>query len=197
VSTLGETIGGFNMRTNRAHIVAVVLGATVLATTLLGGAAASGANTPAGGTVQIYSPQLNGVHGTIVITGAIGDYGKTTTINQNGKPDSNGNFVKILLHKGTFEINSTAFNAETKNLQPTVYTSTCSAVGSATGAVTVFDGTGLYAGISGTVNITATFGFIGPLFKSGKNKGQCNLSSNSQPVSEYTLITGSGTVSFG
>jgi hypothetical protein len=185
------------MWTHRAYVVAVVLGAAGLTTTLLGGAAASGATTPAGGAVQIYSPQINGIHGTIVITGAIGDYGKTTSINQNGKPDSNGNFVKIVLHKGTFEINSTAFNAETKNLQPTVYASTCSAVGSATGVVTLLDGTGLYAGISGTVNVTATFGFIGPLYKSGKNKGQCNLSNSAQPISQYTLITGSGTVSFG
>jgi hypothetical protein len=185
------------MRTHRAYVAAVVLGTTVLATALFGGAAAFGATTPTGGAVQIYSPQSNGVHGTIVITGAIGDYGKTITINKNGKPDSNGDYVDIVLHKGTFEINSTAFNAETKNLQPTVYTATCSAVGSATGSVTVFNGTGLYKGISGTVNVIATFGFIGPLFKSGKNKGQCNLSNSAQPVSQYTLITGNGTVSFG
>lgn len=185
------------MWTHRAYVAAVVLGATVLVTTLLGGAAASGATPPAGGAVHLYSPQINGIKGTIVITGAIGDYGKTTTINQNGKPDSNGNFVKIVLHKGTFEVNSTAFNAETKNLQPSVNASTCSALGSATGVVTLLDGTGLYAGISGTVNITATFGFIGPVFKSGKNKGQCNFSNSAQPISQYTLITGNGTVSFG
>jgi len=182
--------------TRRVFVGSVVFGAMVLTTTLPGGVAASSA-TPAGGAIQIYSPQINSIHGTIVITGAIGDYGKTTTINQNGKPESNGNFVKIVLHKGTFEINSTAFNAATKNLQPTVYASTCSAVGSATGVVTLLDGTGLYTGISGTVNITAAFGLIGPLFKSGKNKGQCNLSNSAQPISQYTLITGNGTVSFG
>jgi hypothetical protein len=114
-----------------------------------------------------------------------------------GKAVANGNYVKVTLHKGTFEINSATFNATTKNLQPTVNEATCSAVGTASGPVTLFDGTGLYQGITGTVNVTATFGFLGPLFKSGKSKGQCNMSNNAQPISQYTLITGSGTVSFG
>jgi len=164
------------------------------ATTAFGSSASS---TPAGGPVQIYAPQSDSIHGTIYVTGAIGDYGKTLTINSKGKATSGGNFVKITLHKGTFEVNSTAFNAKSNNLQPTVYAATCSATGTVSGPVTLFNGTGLYKGISGTVNITATFGFLGPLFKSGKNKGQCNFSNNAQPISQYTSITGLGTVSFG
>jgi hypothetical protein len=164
------------------------------ATTAFGSIASS---TPAGGSVQIYAPQSDSLHGTIVITGAIGDYGKTLTINSSGKAAANGNYVKITLHKGTFEINSATFNAMAQNVQPTVNQATCSAAATVAGPVTLFDGTGLYQGISGTVNITGTFGFIGPVFKSGKSKGQCNMSNNAQPISQYTLITGSGTVSFG
>lgn len=166
---------------------------------LLGiGVTAATASTPAGGPVQIYAPQnSDGIHGTIVITGAIGDYGTTLTINRFGKPAVNGNYVKVTLHKGTFEINSKAFNTKATNLQPTINKATCSAVGTLTGPVTLFDGTGLYKGIAGSINITGTFGFIGPLFKSGKDKGQCNLSNNAQPISQYTSITGAGTVSFG
>jgi hypothetical protein len=181
------------------NVAKLTLGVAMLGSVIFCANAAFGTgapSTPAGGPVQIYAPQSSSVHGTIVITGALGDFGKTLTINRSGKADGNGNFVKITLHKGTFKVNSTTFNAKANNAQPTVYKATCSAVGTATGPVTLFDGTGLYRGISGTVNITATFGFIGPLFKSGKNKGQCNLSNNAQPISQYTLITGSGTVSF-
>jgi hypothetical protein len=65
-----------------------------------------------------------------------------------------------------------------------------------TGQVTLFDGTGLYKGVTGTVNATGTFGFIGPVFKSGKHKGQCNLSNSAQPISQYVVITGVGPVAF-
>jgi hypothetical protein len=177
-----------------------LLGVAVLGSVLFGATTAFGSiasSAPAGGTVQIYAPQSSSIHGTIVITGAIGDYGKTLSINSNGKAAASGNYVKVTLHKGTFEINSATFNAKINSLQPTVNQATCSAVGTASGPVTLFDGTGLYQGITGTVNITATFGFLGPLFKSGKSKGQCNMSNNAQPISQYTLITGSGTVSFG
>jgi len=183
------------------NVVKATLGAAVLGSTLFGATTAFGSiasSTPAGGSVQIYAPQSSdGIHGTIVITGAIGDYGKTLTINSKGKAVANGNYVKITLHKGTFEINSATFNAKAQNLQPTVNKATCSAVGTVSGPVTLFDGTGLYQGITGTVNVTAMFGFLGPLFKSGNSKGLCNLGNNAQPISQFTLITGSGTVSFG
>jgi hypothetical protein len=42
----------------------------------------------------------NGAAATILITGAIGDYGKTLTIDKNGKTDSNGNYVKMTLREG-------------------------------------------------------------------------------------------------
>jgi hypothetical protein len=63
--------------------------------------------------------------------------------------------------------------------------------------VTLLDGTGLYAGITGTLKLTITEAFILPVYASGKNKGQCNESQNAQPVADYGSIIGSGTVSFG
>lgn len=179
------------MKRSRALFSFIVLGGL-----FLNGIGEAGASTPVGGTVHIYAPQKNSVHGTIVITGAIGDYGTTLTINKNGKAEANGNYVKITLHKGTFEINSTSFNAKSNNMQPTINKATCSVMATVTGPVTLFDGTGLYKSISGAVNITGTFGFIGPLFKNGKHKGQCNLSNSAQPISQYVLITGVGAVSF-
>jgi len=185
-----------SLRTKR--IASLITATTLSGVLFLGvGISIATASTPAGGPIQFYAPQSNdGIHGTIFITGAIGDFGKTLTIDKNGKPDANGNYVKITLQKGTFELNSTALNAKFKNLQPTVYKATCSAFGSGTAKVTLFDGTGLYQGISGTWNISASFGIFAPLFKSGKNKGQCDLSNNVQPINQYTLIGGKGIVSF-
>jgi hypothetical protein len=60
--------------------------------------------------------------------------------------------------------------------------------------VTAFNGTGPYKEITGTLSITETYAFVSPLSTSGENKGQCNLSA--QPISQYSSITGSGTVSF-
>jgi hypothetical protein len=136
----------------------------------------------------------NGAAATILITGAIGDYGKTLTIDKNGKTDSNGNYTKITLQKGTFELNSMTLNAKADSSLPTLYKATCSAQLSVTGPVTPFDGTDLYKGITGTLNITETYAFIAPLSTSGENKGHCDLSA--RPISEYSSITGSGVVSF-
>lgn len=163
---------------------------------LLNGIGEAGASTPASGTILFYAPQQSSVHGTVVITGAIGDYGTTLTINKSGKAEANGNYVKITLQKGTFEINSTSFNAKANNLQPAFFKATCSVSYAVTGQVTLFGGTGLYEGISGTMNISGTSGFILPRITSGKHKGQCNESNNVQPISQYALIAGSGTVSF-
>ena len=68
------------------------------ASSLLIGAGASGAGMPMGGAVRIFVVPGNGQgNGTIVVAGAIGDYGKTTK-------EKNG-IGKALLHKGTFEVN--------------------------------------------------------------------------------------------
>ena len=157
------------------RVAMAALGCMVVGSVLIGGSAAFGAGMPAGGPVTIHvTPSPDGIHGPIVITGAIGDHGQTTSIDKNGKPDANGNFVRITLKKGTFEVNSTALNAKTAKAQPTVNRSTCSFDFTGTGPVTLFNGTGLYAGISGTLSITITFAGVGPLYTSGKHKGQCN-----------------------
>jgi hypothetical protein len=166
---------------------------------LLGGAPAYAAapSTPAGGSVRFFVMPNGTGGGPIVITGAIGDYGHTLDINKNGTPDPNsGHYVKITLQRGTFEVNKTALDAKSSKVQPAFDLSTCSAAITATAPITLFDGTGLYAGIAGTLTATVIDGFILPRLTSGKSKGQCNESNNAQPVSEYAVVTGTGTVSF-
>jgi len=116
-------LGEVNVRAGSAVIgVAAVLGGL-----LFGGTSAFGASAPAGGSVKVFGiPSLNGSGGTILITGAVGDHGKTLSIDQDGKPDANGNYVKVTLKKGTFEINKTALDAKAKNVSPTGDLATCS-----------------------------------------------------------------------
>jgi uncharacterized membrane protein len=180
------------------RIAKTAVGVAVLGSLVLGGASAFAAttpSTPAGGPVKVFAtPSPTGAGGTIVIVGAIGDYGRTLSINKNGTTDPNGNYVRITLQKGTFEVNSTTLNATANKAQPTGDPTTCSGSLSVSGPVTLFNGTGLYRGIAGTVNITETFAFIASRYTTGKHKGLCNESA--QPLSEYGSITGTGTVSF-
>ncbi|MGD0040864.1 MAG: hypothetical protein ABSE84_10695 [Isosphaeraceae bacterium] len=158
------------------------------------GLAAKTPNAPAGGSVKILvTPSKTGNGGTILITGAIGDYGKTLSIDKNGKADPNGTYAKITLHKGTFEVNLTTFEAKANKAEFPIDKASCSSEGSVTGPVTLFKGTGLYEGIKGTANITETVAWILPRYTSGKNKGQCN---GNQSLDYFSSITGNGTVSF-
>jgi hypothetical protein len=171
------------------------LAVAFLGSLLFGSATAVGA-APAGGAIQVFVTPNNSGGGPIVITGAIGDFGKTQTINKDGTPNPNGDFVTITLKKGTFEVNVTALNAAANKMQPTINPLTCSAALSVTGPITLFNGAGLYKGISGTAKITETFAFVLPTFTSGAKKGQCNASNSGQPIAQYSSITGAGTVKF-
>ena len=163
------------------------------------GFAATTPSTPAGGSVKLFvTPSATGNGGgAVVVTGAIGDYGKTTgKMNENGKANKNGNYGKLVLQQGTIEVNLTTFDTKTNNAQPNINNTTCSAALAVTAPVTLFNGTGLYEGITGTVHLTETYAVILPRYTSGKNKGQCNYSNNAQPLAQWGSIAGSGRVSF-
>jgi hypothetical protein len=180
------------------RVVAAIAGLVTLAA-VVGGAPAYGsraATVPTGGSIYIHATGNEGPVGSIIITGAIGDYGRTVSIDRNGKTDNNGNFVKITLKKGTFEVDSTTLNAKTNHAQPMINKGTCSFRFSGTAPVTLFNGTGLYTGIKGKVLITISFGAVGSVYKSGPHKGQCNMSESSPPLAQYASITGPGTVTF-
>jgi hypothetical protein len=174
-----------------ALILAAAIGATAVP--------AAAATMTTTGTIQVWAtPSPTSAVAKIVITGVIGDYGTATTINKNGTVDGNGNYVKIVLQHGGFEVNSVALN-KIVNAAPPMMTNaaTCSVVFGGSGPNTLFDGTGMYAGISGTVQVTERFAGIGPRYTSGPKKGQCNMNNNTQPIAFWGSITGTGKVSFG
>ena len=167
----------------------------VVGTVLLGGGtaavAATSASTPAGGTIHFF---VNGnvkseTVQPIVITGAIGDYGTATSVTKTGKVNPNGNYEKIVLKKGSFKVNGVALDKKLNTVAPSLNASTCSLLFAGTGPATIFDGTGLYAGISGSSKITVTFAGIAPRLKSGK----CDLK---KQLAGYSTVTGVGKVKF-
>jgi hypothetical protein len=153
--------------------------------------------TPTAGTIEIWVTPGNGAVAKILVTGAIGDYGTATTIDKNGKVDDNGDYVNVALKHGGFEVNSVELNKVTNAAPPMMAnTTTCSVEFGGSGPVTLFNGTGMYAGITGTLHITERFAGVGPRYTSGPKKGQCNMSNNSQPLAFWGSITGAGKVSF-
>ncbi len=176
------------------------MGAAIVAASVVAGVlvAAGTAATPEGGKVELWASAGNGGSQHVVFVGAIGDYGKAVNVNKNGKPNPNGNFVRVKLQKGTFMIDSTelnkAINAQT---QPQVEShATCSAAQTGSGPVTFLNGTGLYKGISGTANLTITYGGVGGRYNSGPKKGQCKIGDVTNPRASFGFVTGQGTVSF-
>ena len=160
---------------------------------------AAASTMPTTGTIEIWATPstTNGAVAKIVITGVIGDYGTATTINENGTVNPNGNYVKVVLQHGGFEVNSVVLNKITNAAPPIMSNATtCSVVFGGSGPNTLFNGTGMYAGISGTIHVTERFAAIGPRYTSGPKKGQCNMSNTSQPLAFYGSITGTGKVSF-
>lgn len=185
------------MNNTMKSLVSTLTAAAALS--LVGTAAAASASASASttGTLHVWVTSSTGAVDKILLTGVIGDHGTATSIDKNGTVNANGEYVRLALQKGGFEVNAVAFNTQLQKMQPSVNAATCTAWGSGTGPVTLFDGTGAYAGISGTVTISTSFAEIGPRFASGPKKGQCNMSNSAQPVAQFSgNITGSGTVSF-
>ena len=184
------------MRAISRPVVAVAL---VLSSMLVGASAAWATSTPKGGKIELWiTPGATQGNGTIIVTGAIGDYGKTTgKHNKDGTPNKNGTYGTVQLQKGTFEVDLANIGKALNNASPIVNSiTTCSFAVAATAAATMLNGTGTYKGISGTVELTETFAGILPRFSSGKDKGQCNESNSANPVAQWGSVTGSGTVRF-
>lgn len=171
-------------------IILTVGGSLCLAT------GASGASSAAARTIQVFvTPALNGHGGgPILITGGIGDYGKSVKADAAGTPDPSGSYSLAQLSRGNILLNTTELKrriaAGTEHAQ--VNTASCSLHGSASANVPVVRGTGAYSGIKGSLSAKFTFAEIGARYASGPNKGKCDQSK--EPVAQWASVTGSGTV---
>jgi hypothetical protein len=62
--------------------------------------------------------------------------------------------------------------------------------------VTLIDGKGAYADISGTLSITLVEAFVAPRYTTGTLKGTCDFGPHVLPLAEYTTAHATGTVHF-
>lgn len=176
------------MRAGRSVVSLALIGAAILGGTSVLEASAS---TPTGGAVEFFTnPTTSGAGGSVLIVGAIGDHGKYIQVNATGTRDANGNYLKVSLHNGTFKVKFTAATA----LHMTPFKATCSAIAAERTPSVVLNGTGQYAGISGTLEFTATHVLLSSRHTSGPKAGQCD---HAHIISEYNSIGATGTVRLG
>jgi hypothetical protein len=162
-----------------------------------GAPAARGTTTAqaSGGRVFFTSYQNDDLPGaTVVLSGAIGDFGEAVTVLPNGTVDpEHSSQSNLALTQGSFRIVIgplhvkflTALSHAPYNLN------TCSGHVAVTGAAPVVagSGTGAYKGISGNFKLTITGNEVDA-------KPGCQPFSGSALLAQSIFISGSGTVSF-
>ena len=172
------------MQTHNAKLAAAlaIVSAAVLAVST---GLASASRTVSGGEVHVYEADTNdaGNLGTVIFTGAITDHG----IDHQGGGQNGSNL--LVLSKGTFSVDVTTVGTKLHNLP--VDPRTCSADGTVAGRIPIVpgSGTGVYAGITGTLHVQASEASILP-----QTHGQCDMNPAWYPG--VLIVKGSGTVSY-
>ncbi|HXQ18808.1 MAG TPA: hypothetical protein VN781_04195 [Acidimicrobiales bacterium] len=168
------------------------VGVALVGGVLFGAAPAFGVSAPVGTPLKVFVLPGNAkVPGAVVLTGAVGDYGKAVNVNSAGKPDKKGPDGKFLLKKGTITLDLSQLKAAAATAKSNDFnTTTCSASVTFSAPAAVLSGTKAYAQITGSLTLTETGAFVLP-FKGGK----CNASA--APSAQWEAVTGSGTVTFG
>jgi hypothetical protein len=159
-------------------------------------AARGTARAPAsGGQVFFTAYQNDDLPGaTVVLSGAIGDFGEAVSVLPNGTADpEHSSQINLALTQGSFRIVIGPLHATFVNaLSHAPYNlKTCSGHAAVTGAAPVVtgSGTGAYKGISGNFTLTITGNEVDA-------KPGCQPFSGSALLAQSIVIAGSGTVSF-
>ena len=182
---------GRSSLSRRALAAVVVMSVAAIAGTA---AALAASSSVAGGSFRVFGVSNGlGAGGTTLLTGAIGDHGRSESVTKSGKVSQNGHYVRLKLSRGTMTLNKTAldtavgkaFNRAVPNR------ANCSLSVVASGKLPFVSGTGLYARVKGSVHITVAAGFILPL----KN-GKCDMSNSVTPTASQQIVYGTGTASF-
>jgi hypothetical protein len=131
---------------------------TVAATAAAALTGIAGAASPIhSGIIKYLGVEINNGKGVDIVAGAISDHGTDQQVGNTAE--------KIVLSKGTFEIDATKFNKSFK-FKPDP--EECTAVGTASATnLPISHGTGAYAAITGSISIKATVEETGVL-KNGK-----------------------------
>lgn len=174
--------------------VKVVLGAVMLGAVLLGANTALGAGAAMkGGAIELWiTPSPSGGDGHVLVTGVVGDYGKSENATAAGKLISHKSpYKELILKHGTILLNLTEYSQAENEAKPTMFnTSNCTSYLTVSAAAQIMSGTGAYRGITGTVALSAETAALLPKTR----KGACNESAN--PLDDYLTVSGTGTVTF-
>ena len=191
------------MRRNFASAFAIAASACAL---FAAGCASTAARAPAaGGRAAIrtaaadvavhfigYSKNSDGAALTVIVTGAIGDYGPALTVHPNGATDpEHTSELRLGLKHGSFRLDIANLHQKLGNITSHYQsTSTCSFYANVTAATPIVagSGTGSYRGISGSINMTVTIDEVDVKPCPGGTSGF---------LSQLIFLAGSGTVSFG
>jgi hypothetical protein len=157
------------------------------------GATSAAKTSAADGTVHFIGDSKNsdGPDFTVILTGAIGDYGQAVTVLPNGRIDpEHTSELRLGLQKGSFRLSIVSLHRELRSADNRwVANRTCSFHLSVTAAAPVVpgSGTGLYRGISGSFNLTVTIDEV--------DAKPCPHGTT-RFFSQLIFVVGSGTVSF-
>ncbi|GIH16182.1 hypothetical protein Raf01_43540 [Rugosimonospora africana] len=168
--------------------------AAATSTTAIPAAAGTTAALTTGGKVHLTAYTDNdGPTATVILAGAVGDYGKAQSVNPDGSVNTeHSSQFNLALTRGSFRLDIAALDKEfvavLGNLA--VNTTTCSGTASVHGTVPVVagSGTGAYRGIGGTFDLTFT---LDEVYRTNA------CSESGAYLSQSIVIAGPGSVSFG
>jgi hypothetical protein len=161
----------------------VVLCFAMSALLVSGAVALAGDSGGRGGEIHVYGANTTGGDITqILITGAIAARGETQNVSEN--------VGLVRAPDGTFKVNLRDINHAMGT--GGINQKTCSGAFSVSAPVAIFDGTGAYKGIHGTLKLRATFAAI----FGRTDGGACNAGPKATPSSSLSLFQGEGRVSF-
>jgi hypothetical protein len=173
--------------------LAITLAVSV-STANVSGASKGGSTKPAGphvptsgGRVRVTGYSDNdGPTSTVIVTGAIGDFGKAVRIHSNQELD-------LQLTRGSFGLNIAALESDLGSAIEGHFptnTATCSGEVSVSGGAAILTGSGTdaYQGLSGTLTMTITINEV-------ETPPRCPKTDTSPFLAQSVFISGSGTVS--
>lgn len=166
------------------RVGALAAGAALMLGTAGTATAAHAGHAVSAGVLRVYETGTGGPTDADVLTGVIGDHG----VDHLGLLD-HGNVNKVVLTKGSFEVNVSKLSAHLKVVSSNQRA--CILVLKGTAPMRVSHGTGKYRGIHGTLSITVVNAVVFPK----KKTGGCE-ENISKAVVQLTWATGSGHVSF-
>jgi hypothetical protein len=166
-------------------------GGTAAATT----PAADGTKAPAGGgTVGLTDYSDNdGAKSTVILTGAVGDFGEAVSVHPDGTVDpDHRSQLNLALRDGSFRISIADLDKKFVSAMNSFPSDTSTCSGTVTVAapapIVAGSGTGSYRGISGEFNLTLTLAEV---------DAKANCGASSAFLRQSIVTAGSGTVSFG